>query len=171
LNRKILSIALILAFVAASTAFMVAVRAPSSPPPTFIKYRFLVEIDGIVQASFMEVEGLNVTVDVVEYREGSDPLAPSLLPGNAHYGPLVLRNGLTSSNELLAWMEETADGAPTRASMSIIILSPDGIEVARYNISNAFPSSWKLGTLNSQDIGPAVEELTIQYEGFERDIG
>jgi phage tail-like protein len=170
LKKKTLAIVLAVASVVVSAAFMVIVQAPGgSIQQPFTKYKFRVEIDGIVEASFMQLEGLNVTVDVTEYREGSDSSAPTLIPGLVHYGPLVLTNGLTSNNELLTWMENIADGDSDKRSMSIIILNQKGIEVARYNLWNAFPSSWRLGELDSQGLGPVVEELTIQYEGFQRE--
>jgi len=165
LNRKVLAIALtIIGIVVLAFAINVQAPAPSEP---FTRYRFIVEIDGIAEMSFLEVEGLGVSVDVVEYREGDD-LRTYLMPGQAHYGPLSLRNGVSSSTALLDWMEETVDGQVMRRSMSIIVLDPSGSEVARYNVYEAWPSSWRLGSLSSEGEGPVVEELVVQYEWFER---
>jgi phage tail-like protein len=159
-------IAIVCSMLAVSTMFA---QAPiGSRPEPLALYRFLVEIDGITQASFMELEGLNVTVDVVEYREGGDSSAPMLIPGLVHYGPLVLKNGVGQTNELLEWLEKTASGNVDRRSLSVIILSANGVEVARYNAWNAWPSSWRLGPLDSLGVGTLFEELVIQYEGFER---
>ncbi len=168
LNRKILAIALISLSCAALLAFIVTVRAPGSRPEPYLKYNFLVEIDGIVQARFMEVEGLNVTVDVIEFREGGQPSAPILIPGLVHYGPLMLRNGLTQSNELLDWVQATVNGSMVRRNLSVIILDTEGNEEARYNLYEAWPSSWTLSKLDSMGLGPIVEEIVIQYEKFER---
>ena len=38
-------------------------------------FRFLVEIDGIVQAGFTECSGFGSDVEVVDYREGGDVVA------------------------------------------------------------------------------------------------
>jgi hypothetical protein len=43
--------------------------------------RFLVEIDGIVQAGFSEVTIPDSSNDVVDYREGNDPPTTRKLPG------------------------------------------------------------------------------------------
>jgi len=169
LKRKNLTIALIILVSVISSAFTLLAGAPPIPrPEPFLKYRFIVEIDGIVEASFLEVEGLNVTIDVIEFREGGDPSAVMLIPGLPHYGPLVLRNGLTESNELLHWLEKIAIGDLDRRNLSIVILNPEGTEAARYNVWNAWPSGWKLGKLDSLGVGPIIEELVIQYEGFVR---
>jgi len=152
-----------------SSAFTLQTGAPpGSRPEPFVKYRFVVEIDGITEASFLEVEGLNVTIDVIEYREGSDPTAAMLIPGLPHYGPLVLRNGLRANSELLGWLEKIVEGDVDRRNLSIVILDAEGNEVARYNVWNAWPSSWRLGKLDSLGVGPIIEELVIQYEGFKR---
>ncbi len=41
-------------------------------------------------------------------------------------------------------------------------------EVVRYNLKNAWPSSWSLGKLDSQGRTPVIEELVIQYEELDR---
>ena len=108
LNRKILAIILTALSCVALIVLIVSVQAPGgSRPEPYLKYNFLVEIDGIVEAKFVEVKGLNVTVDVIEFREGGEQTTPILIPGLAHYGPLVLKNGLTQSNELRDWIQAT----------------------------------------------------------------
>lgn len=169
MKRKNLTIALIIIVGIIPAVLTLQAGAPlGSRPEPFVKYRFIVEIDGITEASFLEVEGLNVTIDVIEYREGADPTAPMLIPGLPHYGPLVLRNGLTTNNELLDWLEKIVEGDLDRRNLSIVILDAGGNEVARYNVWNAWPSSWRLEELESLGVGPIIEELIIQYEGFER---
>ncbi len=168
MNRRILAIALTTLGSLLVAAFILSAQAPlGAKPEPFTKYNFLVEIDGIAEAHFMEVEGLNVTVDVIEFREGGDQSSPILIPGLVHYGPLVLKHGLTASPELFEWMEETVDGNLTRRNLSVIILNAEGAEVARYNAYEAWPSSWRLGKLDSLGVGPVIEELVVQYEKCE----
>jgi phage tail-like protein len=131
-------------------------------------YSFLVEIDGIVQASFRSVEGINVTVSVAEYRDGNDVINPRLLPGIAHYGPLRLSYGLVDTNtELWGWMEETLAGNVERKNLSIVILDPSRTEIMRIQVSQAWPSGWSVSKLDSLDKGPAIAELVIQYESLD----
>lgn len=173
MNKKILTIVLatLIASGIGAISMMRSTGAPVVGPPfIYGKYNFLVEIDGIMQAGFSEVEGLNVTVDVWEYREGNEPrLTPRLEPDLAHYGPLVLRWGLTENTELWDWMEKTLDGCVEKKNLAVVILNQRREEVARYFISDAWPSGWSLGKLDSQGIGPVIEELVIQYEALERE--
>ena len=172
LNKKILAVVLMILASVLTVIFIMTVQAPlGSRPEPFVKYNFLVEIDGIVESHFMEVEGLNVTVDVIEFREGGDPSSSMLIPGLAHYGPLILRNGVAKSTELFDWMEETVDGSMVRRNLSVVILDAEGNEVGRYNVYEAWPSGWSLGKLEDQGIGPVIEELVIQYEKLEPNFG
>ena len=173
MNKKVLAIALATVIVSVVVGIF-AIRTAQSPvgerPETYGKYRFMVEIDGIVHAGFREVEGLNVTVDVWEIRDGNEATAPMLEPGLVHYGPLVLRDGLTKNTELWNWMKKTIDGKVERKNLSVIVLDSKGIEVARFDLSGAWPSSWKLGKLDSLGVGPVIEELVVQYESLNRSL-
>lgn len=47
----------------------------------FKKYNYRVEIDSIDVAAFSEVSGFDASVDVIEYREGTDPInSPARCP-------------------------------------------------------------------------------------------
>jgi len=101
-------------------------------------YSFLVEIDGIVQANFRSVEGLNVTVSVAEYRDDNEVINPKLLPGIAHYGPLRLKYGVVDSNtELWEWMKKTLSGTVERKNIAVVILDPSRTEIMRVYLSEA----------------------------------
>ncbi len=147
-----------------------------TPPRTdpLARYRFRVEIDGITIASFKEVEGLNVTVEVIEFREAGDiSSAPILLPGLTNYGPLVLRNGITTNAELWLWMKQVVDGDmdSARRNMSVIIQDSEGTDKVRYNLQDALPSGYKVDSLDGMGNTAAIEELVIQYEKLTRETG
>ena len=56
------------------------------------------EIDGIQQAGFSEVTGFDVTVDPIDYREGTDPTHVRKLTGLTKYGNVTLKWGITDSD-------------------------------------------------------------------------
>ena len=62
------------------------------------RHRFRVEIDGIASLGFREVEGVCVSIEVQDFREGTDISSISRTgPGVVYYGPLVLRNAMTGN--------------------------------------------------------------------------
>ena len=73
-------------------------------------FNFLVELDGIAQASFTECSGLGSTTEVIENREGGDNTTVRKLPGKTSYSDITLKWGLTDSTELWDWRQQIVDG-------------------------------------------------------------
>ena len=55
-------------------------------------FRFLVELDGIVQAGFSDFSGFGNNGEVIEYREGGEA-ATEQMPGKESYSNLTLKWG------------------------------------------------------------------------------
>ncbi|WP_440948574.1 phage tail protein [Methanosarcina sp. T3] len=131
-------------------------------------FRFLVEFDGIVQASFSEASGYGSDIEVVEFREGGDSAAMRKLPGKVSYPDITLKRGITDSHELYDWHLAAVSGQIQRKNGSIIILDDTGTEKIRWNFFNAWPSKWHGPDLNSTGKDVAIESLTISCERLER---
>ena len=86
----------------------------------YMNYNFLVEIDGVTQAGFQEVSGLDATTDPVEYREGGENTTVCKLPGKTTYSDISLKWGLTDSDEMWKWREDVIKGRIERKNGSII---------------------------------------------------
>jgi phage tail-like protein len=136
------------------------------PANPCLNNRFRVEIDGLVISDFSEVILPDSSADIVEYREGNDGRSRKL-PGAAKYGNIVLRRGVTASNELFDWWKTVAEGAASRRSLSVTLLDQQGAEVKRWNIQNAWPARYMVSPLIALD-GDAVvlETLECATEGF-----
>jgi phage tail-like protein len=130
--------------------------------------RFLVEIDGIVQAGFTEASGFGSTVEVVEYREGGDAATVRKLPGRVTYPDITLRWGLTDSRELYEWHVAAINGRIERKNGSIILLDSTGQEKVRWNFFGAWPSRWDGADFNARSNDVAIETLTVTCERLER---
>lgn len=127
-------------------------------------YNFLVEIDGITQAGFQEVSGLDASTDAIEYREGNDPNHARKLPGLNKYSAISLKRGISDSDELWKWYRTVVDGKPERKNGSIILLDDTGQEKIRWNFVNAWPTKWTGPSFNSTSNAVAVETLEIAHE-------
>jgi len=131
-------------------------------------FRFRVEIDGIQQASFMECTGLGSHIEVVDYREGTDPISVRKIPGKVTYPDIVLKWGVTTSRDLYNWHLAVINGQLQRQNGSVVLLAADGTDVVRWNFFNAWPSKWDGPTLNAMCNGVAIESLTITCERQEQ---
>jgi len=134
----------------------------------FLNYRFLIEIDGVVQAGFSECSGLSSKIDVVLYREGGDLGNVRKLPGQTNYPDITLKWGLTVSSEMYDWHLNAINGNTERKNCSIIVLGDDKEEKVRWNIYDAWPNSWTGPTLNAKGSDIAIEQMTLTCERVER---
>jgi phage tail-like protein len=131
-------------------------------------FRFLVEIDGIVQAGFSECSGFGSDVEVIDYREGGDSSTVRKLPGKTSYPDITLKWGITDSRELYDWHRAAINGAIERKNGSIILQDDLGDEQVRWNFFDAWPSKWAGPALNATGNAVAVETLTVTCEKVER---
>lgn len=131
-------------------------------------FNFLVEIDGITQAGFQEVSGLDASTPSIDYREGSDPNHVRKLSGLNTYAAITLKRGITDSDELWKWRETVIDGKTERKNGSIVLLDEAGAEKIRWNFSNAWPSKWTGPSFNATSTAVAVESLEITHEEVKR---
>jgi phage tail-like protein len=131
-------------------------------------FRFLVEIDGIVQAGFSECSGFGSDVEVIDYREGGESATVRKLPGKTSYPDITLKWGVTDSRELYDWHRAAVNGAIERKNGSIILQDDLGDEKVRWNFFEAWPSKWAGAALNATGNAVAVETLTVTCEKLER---
>ena len=130
-------------------------------------YNFKVEIEGVTQAAFKNVEGLDAETEVIEYQDGDD-IVLRKRPGRTKYSNIVLKRGYVASDELWKWRETVIKGKVERKSGSIILCNDTGNEVMRYNFFEAWPCRWKSLELNADAPGTLVEEIEIAVEKIER---
>ena len=86
-------------------------------------FRFRLEINGIQQAGFSECSGFDITVDPIDYREGSDPTHVRKLTGLTKFGNVTLKWGITDSKELYDWHRRIVDGTIDRKNIAIVVVA------------------------------------------------
>lgn len=133
-------------------------------------YRFLVEIDGIVQAGFKEVTIPDTTQEPIEYREGIDQPTVRKIPGIIKYGNVSLKWGMTDSTDLYAWRKLVEDGKSDeyRRNMAIILMNEQADPVGRWEFANAWPTKYDAPDLNAAGSEIAIESVEIVHEGMRR---
>ena len=131
-------------------------------------FRFLVEIQGIVQGGFSECTGFGSNVEVIEYREGGEFPTVRKLPGKLSFPDIVLKYGATDSTELYDWHKQVLDGQIDRRNGSIIQLDDTGQKKIRWNFFNAWPSKYDAPDVNAKGNDIAIDTLTISCERLER---
>jgi phage tail-like protein len=135
----------------------------------FRSFNFLVTLDEITQASFLECSGLGSTTEVIEHREGGDNTTVHKLMGKTTFDDITLKWGLTDSSELWDWRQQIIDGTVVRKSGAIVVYDLDNsTEVARWNFVNAWPTKYTGPTFNAKGSDIAIDTLVLAHEGLTR---
>jgi phage tail-like protein len=129
---------------------------------------FRLELDGASLGSFHSIDGLGVSIEVVEFRDGSDPL-PRKLPGRVSVTDVTLKRGFVNPSFFENWIQQVRDGAPDfRKNLTLVVLNGRGGEVARYNFVAAWPKSWNLSSVDVKGNDIMTETVIIVHEGIQR---
>jgi phage tail-like protein len=120
------------------------------------QFNFLVEIDNITRAGFMECSGLTTDNDAIDYREGNDiKMNVRKLSGLRKYTNIVLKRGYTQNLELWKWRNSV-----------IQLLDEDRNVVMRWMVEDAWISKWESGPFNAKTNDVAVETVELVHEGL-----
>lgn len=133
-------------------------------------FRFRLEIDGIAQAGFSEVAIGETSTDAVDYREGTDPAHVRKLTGLTKYGNVTLKWGVTTTLDLYNWHKAIVAGqiASNRKQVTIVVLDETGSDVARFVVSDSWPTKYHPSDLNAKGNEVFIETLELVNEGVER---
>jgi phage tail-like protein len=140
-------------------------------------FRFLVKWDGKLVPGISSISGLFWTTQVVAYREGGINNHTISAPGVTAFEPITLTRGVTHDTAFEDWAALVWTYAGTgvalnelRKSVTITLLNEEGQAVKAFNLHRCWPSRYQpLGCLESNNTLVALESITLQYEGLERD--
>ena len=113
-------------------------------------YHFQVDWGG-TRTDFTEVSGLNITIDVISHREGSNLLESSLkIPGMISYSNIIFKRPIRNNdNEFFEWIITKKLGT-----------------VERRKVRNSFPVKYSGPVLEANTSEIAMEILEIAHEGL-----
>lgn len=132
-------------------------------------FRFLVEIAGIQDATFLECSGFETKLDVEEYKEGGLNDYVHKLPGRQSYTNVTLKRGVVNSIELWDWLHRLSTAAAKRnekKNMSVVLCNGKGEEQLRWNLIAAYPVKWSVPSMQSEQSSIYVESLELAYQEF-----
>jgi phage tail-like protein len=127
---------------------------------------FVVTIDGHDLGAWMRCEGLGVTYDVFEYKEGGNNGFVHRLPGRAKYDNIKLTRVVNESTAAVMTWLASVQGSISYATAKIAVMDSAGTEIASWNLSGVYPSHWSGPTLNAGGREPATETLELVHNGF-----
>jgi phage tail-like protein len=153
--------------------FLVYFRDPSVTSPAVD----VSKVDPILGVS--KVSGLKRSSDVIEYKEGGNPVTLKGI-GRTKYEPITLERGVTYDSDFEQWANaaQVLDrGHPLsslrklRREIQIDLLNEAGQPALRYLVHRCWVSEFQaLPDLDAGGNAIAVEHIKIENEGWERDL-
>ena len=133
-------------------------------------YHFEVSVDDIstdgkaVKGSFSEVSGLEVAIDPIEYRNGSEDITVRKIPGLKKFTNITLKRGVIGDLAFWNWVVEGMNGLARRTEGSVVLLDENRREVMRWNFKRGWPCKWTGPGLNAKNNEIAMETLELVVE-------
>jgi len=123
--------------------------------------------------AFTEVSGLSVQIDVEELAEGGQNQFTHKLPGRMKWPNLVLKRGITNTDNLFEWFQQSSgDGFAGAGNQihrhrgAITLMDAAGKAVRTWEFTEAYPVKWSGPKLAASSRDLAVEELEVAHCGF-----
>ena len=136
----------------------------------FLNFNFEVAL-GTEKMYFTQCSGLGADIEAIQYREGGNSHITRYVPGRVSYTEVTLKFGVSesASKTVWEWLQKSITGKVERKNISIKLLSPDEEkEGFQWDLSNAWPKSWRASPLDGLGKEIAIDTLTLVYEDLER---
>jgi phage tail-like protein len=152
----------------------------SSPSPQGPTFKFRVRWDGRIIPGITKIGGLTRITEVVSGRSGGDPNELRKSPGLTVYEPIVLKRPRAFDKSFEQWANKVWNfgsgfGAEVslrdfRKDIVIELINGSGQLAMAFKVYRCWPSRYSaLSGLDADENAPAMECLTLAYEGWERD--
>jgi phage tail-like protein len=134
------------------------------PLPAF---HFVVDWGG-TKVGFSEVTGLNIEVQVIEYRDGFSPeYSMRKMPGIPKFGNITMKRGVfKQDNEYFTWLNTVKLNTVERRDLTISLLDENHAPVMVWKAKNAFPVKIEGPGLKASGNEVAIESMEVAHEGL-----
>jgi len=126
------------------------------------------EMDGVKIAMFTAVSGLSIEFEAVEFNTSTQDGKKLLIkrPGRPKYTEVVLKRGFSPNQDLYNWFNSVvkADKKVERKTGAVVVYDRNHKEVARFDLTNAWPSKLNVSDLTAGSDETMIEDVTIQHE-------
>ncbi len=131
------------------------------------KFHFNVEWGGN-KIGFTEVTGLDITTEVIEYRDGASPEYSKIkMPGQRKFSNITLKRGtFKGDNQFFQWFNTVSLNTIERRDLTISLLNENHEPVIVWKVKNAWPTKITPTDLKADGNEVAIESLELAHEGL-----
>ena len=123
-------------------------------------------IGSTVLGGFSECGGLEMSMDIEEYREGGNNGTVLKFPTRIKWANLRLKRGVALSDDLWLWHYGFAQGQVQRRDGIVTLQDEEQVPVKIWSFRRGLPVKWTGPALNATQNQVAIEELEIAHEGL-----
>lgn len=138
----------------------------SSSTMAIVKSAAISAVTDVVLGGFSECTGLEMALEVEEYKEGGLNGAVRKFPTRVTWAPIVLRHGMGAGTALWDWHYSFAEGKGKRKDGVITLLNDIHLPTHIWYFRRALPFKYTGPTLNAAQSAVAIESLEIVHEGL-----
>lgn len=131
------------------------------------KFHFQVEWGGS-KIGFTEVSGLDITTEVIEYRDGASPEYSKVkMPGQRKFSNISMKRGtFKGDNEFYNWFNTVSLNQIERRDLTVSLLNENHEPVVVWKVKNAWPTKITPTDLKADGNEVAIETLELAHEGL-----
>jgi len=115
---------------------------------------------------FSECTGLDISLDIEEYKEGGNNGLILRFPTRVKWSNLRLKRGIAKSDELWLWHFGFVSGQVARRDGVVTLQDEQQNPVKSWSFTRGLPVKWTGPSLNASQNQIAIEELEIAHEGL-----
>lgn len=125
-----------------------------------------VPVESVLAAGFSEASGLEMSLEVEEFKEGGRNDMVHKFPSRITWGNLRFKHGVALSEDLWEWLYSFVEGRGKRRD-GLVTLQDDLHQPVRiWQFRRGIPVKWTGPTLNAAQSEVAMEELEMAHEGL-----
>lgn len=123
-------------------------------------------IASVAVGGFTECSGLEMSMDMEEYREGGNNGTVLKFPTRVKPANLKLKTGIALSDDLWFWLYGFSEGKVQRRDGIVTLLDQQQNPVKVFAFFGGLPVRWSGPTLNASQNQVAIQELEIAHQGL-----
>lgn len=154
--------------------------SPTLPPDPFRGFNFVVTLidssslfafavsalQSMALAGFSECSGLEMTMDVEDYKEGGNNGKTLHFPSRVKWNNLRLKRGLTFASDLWQWHYDFSQGKGKRRDGLVVLQDERHNPAIVWSFTRGLPVKWAGPSFNASQSQVAFEEVEIAHEGL-----
>jgi phage tail-like protein len=115
---------------------------------------------------FSECSGLEMSMDIEEYKEGGNNATILHFPTRVKWANLRLKRGVALADDLWIWHFGFVQGQVVRRDGVVTLQDEQQNPVKMWSFTRGLPVKWTGPSLNATQNQVAIEELEIAHEGL-----